>query len=131
MNVRFSTDPTIRMPDYSLVPDPTAVPVFDTWIRTGLATLDSDEDTRADTADNCPRTANQSQTDAGGVNTSTPDGAGDACQCGDVNGDGRFDGADLAPIRAAPKSGPALPAANRRCVSRPTPASARSCPGRG
>ena len=114
-----STDATIRMPDYSLVPDPTAVPVFDTWIRTGLVTLDSDEDTRADTADNCPRIANTSQTDAGGVNTSTPDGVGDACQCGDVNGDARFDGADLAPLRAAlAKSGPGLSgAANRRCVS--------------
>ncbi len=108
-----STDATIRMPDYSLVPDPTAVPVFDTWIRTGLATLDSDEDTRADTADNCPRIANQTQTDSNG------DGNGDACQCGDVNGDGSLTSSDLAPLRAAlAKSGPALSgAANRRCVS--------------
>jgi hypothetical protein len=114
-----SGDTTIRMPDGSLVPDAAAVPVFDAWIRTGLATLDSDGDGDADGADNCPRTANASQTDGGGFGSTTPDGIGDACQCGDVNGDARTDNADLAPLRAAlAQSGPALSgAANRRCDS--------------
>lgn len=55
-----STDAGIRMPDGSLVPDPAAVPVFDTWIGSGLATLDSDEDTLADR----PTTARASRTRA-------------------------------------------------------------------
>jgi uncharacterized repeat protein (TIGR03806 family) len=114
-----STDATIRMPDGSLVPDPTAVSVFDTWIRSGLATLDSDEDTVPDASDNCPRTPNASQTDGGGFGTSTPDGVGAACQCGDVNGDGRVDAIDPPLVRnALARVTPALSgAANRRCDS--------------
>jgi len=114
-----TSDATVRMPDGSLVPDSAAVPVFDAWIRTGLATLDSDEDGHADSADNCPRIANASQADTGGFGTTTPDGVGDACQCGDANADARADGADVTAIRnalariGAPLSG----AANRRCDS--------------
>ncbi len=45
--------------------------------------------------DNCPWTANPDQADAGGVESptnpmgNTPDGIGDLCQCGDVDGNGR------------------------------------------
>jgi hypothetical protein len=39
--------------------------------------------------DNCRYTANPSQVDHGGIGAgSLPDGIGDPCQCGDVNGDG-------------------------------------------
>jgi hypothetical protein len=47
-------------------------------------------------ADNCPHVANPSQADRGGVGAgSSGDGIGDACQCGDVNGDGRVESSDL------------------------------------
>ncbi|MCP4002847.1 MAG: hypothetical protein GY725_01500 [bacterium] len=60
---------------------------------------DSDNDTFLDGADNCILFSND-QSDNGGVgslidpNASTPDGIGDACQCGDVNNDGRVDSLD-------------------------------------
>lgn len=114
-----STDPTIRMPKGSAIPDPNAVPLFDGWIRTGLATLDSDDDGVADALDNCPRTPNPSQTDGGSFGSASPDGVGAACQCGDVSGDGRVDAADGPLIRAAlAKLGSGLSgAANSRCDS--------------
>jgi hypothetical protein len=41
--------------------------------------------------DNCPYWENPGQEDRGGVGrTSLPDGIGDVCQCGDVDGDGRI-----------------------------------------
>lgn len=41
--------------------------------------------------DNCPYWPNPGQEDGGGIgaSASVPDGIGDACQCGDVSGDGR------------------------------------------
>jgi hypothetical protein len=60
---------------------------------------DGDGDGIEDTADNCPQFANSSQSDIGGVGaSSTPDGIGDACQCGDVNGSGRVTTADATVI---------------------------------
>jgi len=114
-----STDPAIRMPDGTLVPDATAVPVFDTWIRTRLTTLDSDADGVPDATDNCPRTANASQGDGGGFGTTTPDGVGSACQCGDINGDNSVDASDGSWLRnaLAKQSAPLSAAANRRCDS--------------
>jgi len=57
--------------------------------------LDADGDGRGDACDNCATVANASQADAGGVGAgSAPDGVGDACQCGDVNADGRVTLAD-------------------------------------
>ena len=51
---------------------------------------DADGDGVPDSIDNCPYTANPLQEDRGGRGSlSPPDGIGDACQCGDVNGDGR------------------------------------------
>jgi hypothetical protein len=51
---------------------------------------DADGDGVIDATDNCPTTANPGQEDAGGVGVgSPPDGIGNACQCGDVSGDGR------------------------------------------
>jgi subtilisin family serine protease len=51
---------------------------------------DADGDGVADTTDNCRFAPNPTQKDTGGIGTSSgPDGIGDACQCGDVSGDGR------------------------------------------
>jgi hypothetical protein len=46
--------------------------------------------------DNCQYEPNPTQSDVGGagVTANTPDGIGDACQCGDVNNDGRANGTD-------------------------------------
>jgi hypothetical protein len=60
---------------------------------------DWDGDGVADAADNCPYAANPGQEDRGGVNSSSPDGVGDACECGDVSGNGRVNGQDVIAIR--------------------------------
>jgi hypothetical protein len=60
---------------------------------------DADGDGVPDAADNCTDTAN-SQADFGGVGfTSLPDEIGNACQCGDVSGDGTVTSADALRIR--------------------------------
>jgi hypothetical protein len=51
-------------------------------------------------SDNCPYTSNTDQLDRGGVGTGLlGDSIGDACQCGDVNGDGRVTTSDSLAIR--------------------------------
>ena len=61
--------------------------------------LDSDEDGIADSADNCPTTSNPGQQDSGGLSTTTPDGVGDACQCGDASNNGIVDNTDAILIK--------------------------------
>jgi hypothetical protein len=57
--------------------------------------VDADRDGIGDVADNCAHAANPDQADRGGVGAgSAPDGIGDACQCGDVNGSGSVTLAD-------------------------------------
>jgi hypothetical protein len=51
--------------------------------------------------DNCPYWPNPGQEDNGGISTTVPDGIGDACQCGDVSGDGRVTSADSVIIKRA------------------------------
>lgn len=53
--------------------------------------VDSDGDGVDDTLDNCVYVPNAGQEDVGGVGDALPDGIGDACQCGDLDGDGRVD----------------------------------------
>lgn len=57
--------------------------------------FDADGDGSGDACDNCRFATNANQSDIGGVGAgSPPDGIGDACQCGDVTGDGRVTTAD-------------------------------------
>jgi len=64
------------------------------------AAFDTDGDGVDDTVDNCPFTTNAGQQDLGGVGSGSPgDGIGNACQCGDVNGDGRVTVVDSSVIQ--------------------------------
>jgi hypothetical protein len=45
--------------------------------------------------DNCPGVGNAGQLDVGGLLGPVPDGSGDVCQCGDANGDGLVNAADI------------------------------------
>ena len=49
--------------------------------------------------DNCPLEPNPGQADGGGLNQSSGDGTGDACQCGDVDDDGAIFQADVGELR--------------------------------
>ncbi len=66
------------------------------WLEQGpVACPDIDSDGVCDSVDNCMFEPNAGQGDAGGVGASaTPDLRGDACQCGDANGDGKATGLD-------------------------------------
>jgi hypothetical protein len=59
---------------------------------------DLDGDAFLAPCDSCPHLAND-QNDRGGVGTTTSDGIGDACQCGEVSGDGIADAADVLRLR--------------------------------
>ena len=63
------------------------------WINSVISSsnVDTDMDGILADFDNCRFEPNVSQSALGGVGTTTPDGIGDACQCGDVTGDGRVD----------------------------------------
>ena len=66
------------------------------------AANDSDSDGSDDCTDNCPFERNGDQNDRGGVGSfSGPDGdgIGDACQCGDVTGDGVVNSFDATMIK--------------------------------
>jgi hypothetical protein len=60
-----------------------------------LSLPDSDADGLCDAEDNCPFIANPGWLDGGGLAGPLPDGIGDACQCGEVTGDGILDGSDV------------------------------------
>lgn len=72
------------------------------WIASivNLSTLDSDDDAVPNDVDNCPFTANPTQQDSGGLGYGSPsDGIGNACQCGDITGDGQVTDTDAAFIK--------------------------------
>jgi len=79
---------------------------------------DDDGDGTVNAVDNCLYIANPSQADGGGLGAgSPPDAIGDACQCGDANGDGDVSDADVTAIRNALASGgPLDPGLLARCV---------------
>ena len=60
---------------------------------------DVDLDGVADTIDDCRYEANPTQTDSGGPSGATPNGIGDACECGDLGTNGRVDDADVTLLR--------------------------------
>ncbi len=69
---------------------------------------DWDVDGVPDDVDVCPGVADPAQSDRGGVGPgSAPDGIGDACQCGDVNGDGRITLVDATIVQRALLTPPA------------------------
>jgi hypothetical protein len=94
-----SSDPAIRMAKGTQVPDAAAVALLGTWIDTGLAVLDSDGDGHPDAADNCPYEPNPTQSDGGGWQSTSPDGIGDACQCGSVDLSGAITSSDWTHLR--------------------------------
>ncbi len=72
-----------------------------------LTALDTDADGIPDLSDDCPTVPDPGQQDLGGVGVgSPPDGVGDACQCGDVNGDGRVTLGDAVLVQRASLSPP-------------------------
>jgi hypothetical protein len=80
------------------------------WAPAPACAADADADGKPDGTDNCAYAANPSQADTGGVGPgSAPDGVGDACQCGDANGDGRVTSEDAGAISRwlrAPRENP-------------------------
>ena len=76
---------------------------------------DADGDHVCGSVDNCRFVANPGQADGGGLNSTTPDGIGDACQCGDVAGSGVVDAADLAQYRSFLTQDPATVTAPAKC----------------
>jgi len=113
-----STDPAIHMPAGSRIPDALAVNLLGEWIDSGLALIDSDEDTIADDVDTCAYEPNATQTDGGGWLFSVPDGVGDACQCENVADTGAIDLLDTIRLRdyLAGYTGNALPKLERRSL---------------
>ncbi len=71
------------------------VPGFWPILAGGFPTLDSDADFVPAYRDNCRFTFNPGQEDTAGILTATPDGIGNACQCGDVDDDGDVDDFDI------------------------------------
>jgi len=98
------TSPTKRVMGFHSFESPAA-----SGLRPALVILtgpgsgpDFDADGIADASDVCPTVADPAQSDVGGVGAvAGPDGIGDACQCGDVTGDGRVTASDVAQLQRA------------------------------
>jgi hypothetical protein len=60
---------------------------------------DRECDGAINSCDVCPFVSDPDQRDTGGIATSTPDGIGNACQCGDVTGNGIVNGQDAIAIK--------------------------------
>lgn len=78
---------TVNADPSQVVHVPVSLSMGNVFDATGTA--DADGDGVADAQDDCVLAADPEQIDTGGIGAgSAPDGIGDACQCGDVNGDG-------------------------------------------
>ncbi|MFI5317479.1 MAG: hypothetical protein ACHQ6T_17395, partial [Myxococcota bacterium] len=87
-------------------------------VCSGLPAPDGDGDGTCNLGDNCPYVANPTQADDGTVGSAIPDGIGDACQCGDVTGEGVVDASDVFSYRshlANPAGLPFVGAAAVKC----------------
>jgi hypothetical protein len=60
---------------------------------------DRECDGAINSCDVCPFASDPDQRDTGGIATATPDGIGNACQCGDVTGNGVVNGQDAQAIK--------------------------------
>ncbi len=90
----------------------------DLEIFLAVPTGDADGDGIADATDNCPLEPNTDQADAGGVGElSPPDGVGNACQCGDLDGSGWVADADLLLMRTQIAGGASAPLPERCSVA--------------
>jgi hypothetical protein len=87
---------------------------------------DSDGDDICNNEDNCPYASNPGQADSGGIGNGPPDGIGDACQCGDVTGDGKVNSADATMI-IRKSLGLTAPAFNVPCNCDVTDVSGDTC----
>ena len=76
---------------------------------------DADGDGILEPGDNCPNERNAGQEDGGGLLTPTPNGVGNACECGDLGIDGRIDDPDIAALRGWLAREPAATPALQRC----------------
>ena len=85
-----------------------------TLIGSGQAIEDSDGDGYVNDTDNCLYVANN-QADNGGLETSFPDGRGDACQCGDGDLNGQVRQADVTQLRQVLAGVITDPAAKELC----------------
>jgi hypothetical protein len=92
----------------ALVVDVDGARLDGTWIQRGGLIVDrftlikggdADGDGVPDDVDNCPSVPNPGQEDDGGLLGPEPDGTGNACQCGDLSGNGAVDAGDLSAVQ--------------------------------
>jgi hypothetical protein len=102
--------PVVKLSDGSIV----TADAVGTNVR-GDSDDDNDSDTIGAETDNCPHAPNPGQADGGGVMTTDPDGVGDACQCGEGNGDGPVYPEDVRALQEVLAGLPGDPGAPDRC----------------
>jgi len=76
---------------------------------------DVDLDGIPDAADNCVNERNALQEDSGGLLSSSPNGIGNACECGDLGSDGQIGDPDIAALRGWLARQPVATPALQRC----------------
>ena len=86
----------VQKTDTTLCPIDTQTGLFECFSEADCD--DWDGDRVCDDLDNCPFFPNPGQEDSGRVGTAIADGIGDACQCGDVTGDGVANSLDATAI---------------------------------
>jgi para-nitrobenzyl esterase len=85
-------------------------------VETLAPTLNGDLDGFTNERDNCPFATNSNQADSGAIASTTADGIGDACQCGDTSNDGVVDAQDVALLRSSLAAiAPLSPLAAAKC----------------